>query len=1171
MVERIINKIVNEKIDIDTLLVVTFTNAAASEMRQRILEAIYKYLEEHPGDAHMQRQTVLMAKSNICTIHSFCLEVIKNNFFEIDISPNFRIGNQTEIEILKQEVLEEMFEEAYLEEDKEFLKLVNMYTSYKQDEPLKELILKIYRYIQASPFPEEWLEEKIEQFNLDNELDKDFLNSIWGKILMTEFKEAVNSYKLELISIKKELDKFQELSKYSLTIESDIEKMEELQSNLDSWDKAYILANSIKWSTWPRDSKLVSETKDIAKEKRDNVKKKFKNIKDKTLICLSKKAYEDINEMYEVMCYIKNQILKFSDKYKKAKQEKNMIDFNDIEHFALQILVKKENGNYIPTQIAKTYKEKFCEIAIDEYQDSNLVQEYILSTVSKGNNIFMVGDVKQSIYKFRQARPELFIEKYDTYKIKENKTKNDNLKIQLFKNFRSRKNILDVTNLIFENIMSRELGDITYNEQEYLNLGANFEENEKTSNYAGKTEINIIDLKEYDKKNDEDEEDDEEESIEHIENMQIEAKFVANRVQELIKSNYQVWDKKIGYRNVTYKDIVILLRATSILAPIYEKELSDLGIPVFSDTGTEFLETVEIETLMSVLKIIDNPLQDIPLVCVLRSPIGGFNDNDLIKIKLESNKGSNNSFYEALIQTSKNEELDIHKRIVEFLNKLQDWRKKQEYLSLDELIWQIYLDTGYYNYVSLMPNGALRQANLKILFEKAKEYEKSSFKGLFNFINFMDKLKTSNHDMDSAKLIGENENVVRIMSIHKSKGLEFPVVILSGTGKKFNMKDLNDSILLHQDIGIGPKYIDYERRIEYNTLAKLAIASKIKIETISEEMRILYVALTRAKEKLIITGFSKDFEKDWKTKQELLQMHKGDKIHPYILKKYKSYLDWMELVYIKNEDSIKEIIELKTFTKDELYEKWKKVEEKETLVKDIKKKLPKKENIQIKELLKWEYPNIVASQIPAKTSVTKIKKMQDQVTVLDYNKEDLKEPEFLKGEHSITKAEIGTLMHLCIQNLDEMQQYSYDKIVNTINKWVQSGLITKEEEKNININKLLAYTNSPLFLALKKAKEIYKEQPFYIQIPAKEVYGIDVDNKILVQGVIDLYYIDEKDNVVLVDYKTDYVKKGEEELIDKYKKQLEIYKKAIEEAIGKKVDKVYIYSTYLEKSIEIEI
>lgn len=556
--------------------------------------------------------------------------------------------------------------------------------------------------------------------------------------------------------------------------------------------------------------------------------------------------------------------------------------------------------------------------------------------------------------------------------------------------------------------------------------------------------------------------------------------------------------------------------------------------------------------------------------------MGGFSDNDLMKIKIEGYSKEQSYFYETLLK-AKEKDIDLCSKIEKFLALIQNFRDKKEYLPLDELIWQIYLDTGYYNYVNLMPNGNLRQANLKVLFEKAKDYETASFKGLFNFINFIDKLKTNNQDMDSAKIIGENEDVVRIMSIHKSKGLEFPVVFLSGTGKKFNLMDLNDNILLHQDIGIGPKYIDYERKIEYNTLAKIAIGYKAKKETIAEEMRILYVALTRAKEKLFITGLSKDFEKETKKKKDLLDIYGGKNINSNILKNYKSYLDWLELVYLKNENNIKDIMELQVYQKEELLKnlKLEDINQKEDNW-NFKDKLNDSENESIKELLNWKYENIASTKIEAKSSVTKIKEMENEnINVLfeekvNNQKESLQKPKFLSDDIKITKARIGTLMHLCIQKLDEKLEYDYNKISKLIDRFVECSIITKKEAEAIDKEKLLIYTKSNLFISLKNAKEIYKEAPFYMNIKGSKIYKENIDENILVQGVIDLYYIDNEDNIILVDYKTDYVKKDEQELIDKYRKQLEIYADTLERTLGKKVYKTYIYSVYLGKSIEVQ-
>lgn len=852
--------ILEENVNIDELLVVTFTNAAASEMRGRILDAIYEYLDEHPEDVRMREQIVKMAKANICTIHSFCLDVIRNHFYEIGISPNIRIGQQSEMELLRRQVLENLFEEKYENEDKEFLLLIDTYASYKGDDNLKELILNIIRNISSNPFPEEWLQNAVEEFNIKEDIG--FENTKWGGIICNEAKEEIEMCILELENIEKELAKFYELDKFRKTIQNDIYKLEELKDSLNIWDNVVEIANTMKWETWPRD-KVEMSLKDIAKEKRDQVKKKLNKIKDKFFTSYSKEIAKDIQDMYPKIVALQNIIIEFNEKFAKEKLEKNVMDFHDIEHFALKILVKTNDiGEKQPTQIAIEYKNKFKEIAIDEYQDSNLIQEYILNTISNGNNLFMVGDVKQSIYKFRQARPELFISKYETYKLKEQKEEADDLKIKLFKNFRSRQNVLDITNLVFESIMGKDLGDIDYNKEEYLNLGADYPENNSN------TEIHILDLKE--------DTEDEQEEFEQIEKSVLEARFVAQKIQELVNSKLQVYDRKEGYRDIKYKDIVILLRSTSTLAPIYEKELNQKNIPVFSDTSSQYFDTIEIQTILSLLKIIDNPMQDIPLVSVLRSNIGSFNDNELISIKLNGNNEQNEYFYNAFETALKNDKTPeyLKEKMQKFLENIALWRKQNEYMALHELIWKIYLDTGYYQYVGLMPNGTLRQANLKMLFDRAREYEKASFKGLFHFINYINSLRRANNDMDSAKVIGENEDVVRIMSIHKSKGLEFPVVILASTAKKFNLQDLNEQIIIHQDLGIGVKYIDEKRKIEYPTLAKQAISLSVTKETLSEEMRILYVALTRAKEKLIITGISKDLEKDKAKKKELLKMRK---------------------------------------------------------------------------------------------------------------------------------------------------------------------------------------------------------------------------------------------------------------------------------------------------------
>ena len=1159
LVERILYKIIYQKIDIDQLLIVTFTNAAASEMKERILEAIYQKIEEEPENAHLQKQINLIGRASICTIDSFCLDVLKNNFYEIGETPNFRIADNAELELLKQETIEDLFDKKYEIEDKEFIHLLETYTTYSSDEPLKELILNIYQFIQSHPFPIEWLEEQVEKYNIEEKEDIDFSETEWGKIILTYVKENLIDAKAKLEQVRSSIERFEELRKYVVVLNQDIEKIEQIVQS-EKWAQIYRLNQEKLFEKWPIDKKIDLEEKEIAKDKRNEIKKQVLKILE-IIDCNSKQAIQDIGYMYRPLNALKNLIIEYDVALKNAKKEKNIVDFSDIEHKALKILLQKnEHREYEPTPVAKKYQKKFAEIAIDEYQDSNLVQEKILTSISNGSNIFMVGDVKQSIYKFRQARPELFINKYENYNTIEEKENGLGKKIQLFKNFRSRENILNTTNLIFEEIMSKELGDIDYTQEEFLNLGADFEKCAEKS-IGTNTEVYVIETEQHNFQEEAEEEN--KETEEPIENIELEAKFVANKIKEILDSNQVVFDKKIGYRPITYKDIVILLRSTKDKANIFENELINLNIPVYSDTSLEYLGSIEIETIMNLLKVIDNPTMDIPLVCVLRSMIGGFNDNELIQIRLVDNK---KSFYEAMKKYNKEDALKD--KIENFFAKIKGWKQDAEYLELDELIWKIYIDSGYYNYVSLMPDGLLRQANLKLLFEKAKQYEQASFKGLYNFIHFIDKVKTSSGDLSSAKLIGENENVVRIMSIHKSKGLEFPLVFLCNANKKFNIQDLSSPILLHQDLGLGANYMNSSTKIQYSTLAKEAIKIKAKEEIISEEMRILYVALTRAKEKLIITGVSKDLEKSLKTKKELLNLYQNkSKINTNILKKYQSYLDWIELVNLKRnpEDIIsfekipKNKIELgtqETKTKDE--NQLSKLEE--------MAKLNSKHTEEIKAKLNWEYPYIELSKIEAKSSVSKIKQEvnQDEKLVI------MKSPDFLKEENKkLSGAQKGTLIHLCIQNLSLQEEYTYEKLQNLIQSLLFKKKITAIEAENIDITKLLNFTKSKIWQEIKTAKMVEREKPFYITIPASELYGNNLQEEILVQGIIDLFYINSQDELILVDYKTDYIT-SKEELIQKYKKQLELYKRALEEALDKKVSKIYIYSTYLDKEIAIE-
>lgn len=1196
LVERIIQKIIKQNIDIDKLLVVTFTNAAASEIRQRILEAIYSKLEEEPENENLQRQIILLNKSNISTIHSFCLSVIKNNFFEIGISPDFRIGDTSELELLKLETIDDVFEELYEASDSNFIKLTEIYTGYRGDENLKELVLKIYKFIQSSPFPREWLREQIVKFDLTSVLKNDFSTTVWGDIILKYIRENIQRNITELKVVLTKLNEDIELKKFYDVILLDIEQYEYALKSLETWDTAYKTLNNLEFKKWPADRKVQGELKDKSKGIRKEINDNYKKIVNKLMVSDSLQSNKDLLEMYNVLVYLEDVINKFMDRFIEKKQKKNIIDFNDIEHYALQILVKKEEktGKYVPTNVANMYKNKFVEIAIDEYQDSNLVQEYILSTISNGHNMFMVGDVKQSIYRFRQARPELFLEKYNNFKLKNNmENKEDiNQKIQLFNNFRSRELVLEFANLVFKNIMSKNVGDLDYTDEEHLNFTGLFVEPLMNDiNYSGKMSLEILDLKNMSGQdaNKQDNDYDDENSIvmeelqENLEKIEIEARYVALRIKEIIESKYNVYDKELkSYRCSTYKDFVILLRSTANVAPIFEKEIENLNMPVFSDVSQKYLKSIEIETILNLLKIIDNPMQDIALVSVLRSFIGGFDDNELLEIRLNNVKSS---FYESMNYFLQLENLQLENlkcKTINFLNKLKEWQQTVKYMSLDEFVWKIYIDTGYYNYVSMMNDGEIKTANLKMLFERAKQYESASFKGLYNFIKFIDKLKKTDGDMSNAKLIGEKDNVIRIMSIHKSKGLEFPIVFLSATGKKFNLRDLNDNILLHQDLGLGPKYINYERKIEYNTIAKEALKIKLKDDSLSEEMRVLYVALTRPKEKLIITGTDKDIFKKIEQKKILLEISESKDINSLLIKKYNTYLDWLELAYLNSSNIMDNCIDFKILDLNGILKEYNSLNDKIEINNcDLSDFLNtydfnNNEYEKIEKLLRFEYQNQALTKIKSKFSVSEIKELLDRSNKKENGFEDkflLEKPKFMEKELKLKKAEIGTIIHLIFQKINLRKNYTKESLEKEIDALVTRKIITKEERQVVDIESLHKFVLSDFANRIKNAKAIYKESPFYMNIDVGEIPNEvkNTEENVLVQGIIDLYFEEDDKKLVLVDYKTDYILNGEEEkLINKHKEQLMLYKRALENATNKEVKEVYLYSTCISKAIRVK-
>lgn len=1214
LVERIIQKITDRAnpVDIDRLLVVTFTNAAATEMRERIAEAISIKLEKSAGSRNIQRQLTLLNKASITTIHSFCLEVIRSNFQCIDIDPGFRITDDTEATLMKLEVLRELFENIYENEVENpcFFDFLECYGGNKDDQALQDMVLRLYDFIQSTPHPQRWLERMIETFN--DLKEEDFSLTEWGEVMLKSVEIDLEGLQMMMRNAIDMIQGEPSLDGYLAVFEQDLGNIKDLlktcsQHSNTKWDDLFDALQTMTFDRLPRVSKDIDKDKhEDVKNIRDSVKKRVNNIKEKSITLGSKEIYEDLKHLYPLMQCLAGLVTNFSDEYQKKKNRKAVVDFNDLEHFCLQILREPEQEGDMPTQVALGYRERFAEILVDEYQDSNMIQETIIKLISREQtskpNIFMVGDVKQSIYRFRQAKPELFLDKYNRYSSEKG---NPYRKIMLYKNFRSRHEVVHAVNFLFRQIMSESVGELDYTDKEALNPGAVFLENTNEKYIVGGApELHLIQTvwaektvaeQDADTNTDIDEvgvEINQDPSLdkEMLDTIQCEARLVARRIKALRKADDQervvaVVDKDSkAYRPVDYRDIVILLRTTKNWAEIFKEELGAQGIPVFADTGTGFFKTSEVQVILSLLQIIDNPLQDIPLLAVLRSPIVAFTIDELAELRLINRKvpiyDALKSLAESISPTSQ--------KAAWFLEKLQRWQDMSRYMSTDKLLWQLYNETGYYGTVGAMVAGEQRQANLRILFDRARKFEETSYKGLFNFNSFVDKLKTNRGDMGSAKILGENDNVVRIMSIHKSKGLEFPVVILSGCGKRFNLQDMNKNILFHQELGFGPDVVDHTMRLSYPSIPKQAIRQKIKVETLSEEMRILYVALTRAKEKLIITGAVNDVHNaldKWNKCTE----NDESKLPVYEILNGVKYLDWIMPALLRHKDSnslrLNAGIAERTYPLLDDPSAWQikiwdrnhitdiQVEQKQQGLELIQwlddladSGVDQEISQEVDRRLSWEYPYTKISRVPAKLSVTELKRWlekdrgEDITTISGYSTSLLKKPLFIQEQKGLTSAEKGTIMHFVMQHLD----YKQDDLDKQIKNMMDKDLLTRQQAETIDMDRIYTFLDSPLGKRLLTSDAMNREVRFNIEIPCSEIYK-EVDSlehqseTVLLQGIIDCYF-EEADGLVLLDYKTDFIPDGNiENLRERYRVQINYYTRALEMLTGKKVKEKYVY------------
>jgi ATP-dependent helicase/nuclease subunit A len=1163
LVERIINLVVNENEDIDKFLIVTFTNAAANGMKQKIQKSLVKSIKSgEKNKAHLKKQLNLLNKANISTIHAFCIDVVRKNFHIIGIDPNFRIGDPNEIDILLQESLDEVLEKAYGEKTENFIRLVEGFTKNRGDSELCDIIKDMYHFILSFPSPLEWLKESIDKLKVETgELE----NSLWMKAVKENISMLINGA-VESLKIANEL---------SEEIDGPLPYVEALKEDLCNVERLAVLLNddfemfthSIYTVNHPKLKALRGKNKENCSEEkqvevkslRDEYKKIIDSIKklipNKTL----KEFTDDINYMYSPMISLYDIIGDLSETFKSKKTEKAIVDFSDVEHYALEILKNKEIGD--------AYGKKYNYIFIDEYQDSNGLQETLIGQIKRENNLFMVGDVKQSIYRFRLADPSLFLQKYKLY---EKDGDSLNVRVDLMKNFRSRKEILDGTNFVFERIMSEKIGEIEYTEENFLNCGTDFNSGEE--NYI---ELDIID------KNTEDDEDLDDE-IKLMKTAEIEAKFAVQKIKDLIKQKTYVPQSK-EFRNLEYKDIVILMRSVSNWSDIFEEIFEEEGVPFYFDGGSGYFETIEINVILNLLKIIDNIRQDIPLLSVLRSPIGKFTTEELIKIRVMSPKLS----YIEAVYAYKNKGNDyLSIKLRNFIEKIESWKKKSRYMHLNDFIWEVLMETDYYYFSGVLPKGNIRQANLRLLTDKAYEFEKTSMRGLFNFLRYVEKLNVSTGNVSTAKTLGENDNVVRLMSVHKSKGLEFPVVLMCGLNKKFNRIDIAKSILKHKTYGVAPKYINTDVRIYKETFPRLALKNVVKIENLSEEMRVLYVAMTRAVDKLILIGTVNKIEskaKKWKKGPTQYNIFMSETFMDWICSSLYNHKDFKNIKQLLGDVDCKfEIKDLsskwkvnKVSLSDINYETFEKANDRTKTINEISEfnnKINSTLNEEINRRLSWKYGHHKSVNVPSKLSVTDLKMLSgNKFEQIQYKIPSLKQiPGFKEKDDEFTKAEIGTIMHFVMQHLDLTDNLDNDNIKKQIIKMVMKKLLTEKEASVVNICKIEEFFYTDIGRRMKNSPIIKREVPFVIKKQANEIINsLNKTDIILIQGIIDCYFY-ECGEFVIIDYKTDDISQiGLEIVKERYKPQILSYKEAIEKITNKKVKSCYLYLFDLGEAIEI--
>ena len=1203
LVQRILSKIMDplKPVDIDRLLIMTFTRAAAGEMRERIERALDTALAEDPDNEHLQRQMMLIHTGQITTIDGFCSYVIRNYFHLIGLDPGYRTADEGELKLLQEDVLKELFEDYYAEGDEKFTAFVECYASGKSDEGLKEHVLDLYNASMSNPWPEEWLDGCVENYHLDPEkgiAGTPWFHYLW-EIVDSALKEAeeLTESAMEICGETEGPELYLDALKNDLIL---IRQLRELSVKQDYDEMAQYLQN-IKFArlSTKKMEGVSDQLKSLVKDIREDEKDILKDLGDRYFQCTLDELTELTLASAEPLEMLAQLTKDFAGRFSEKKREKNVLDFSDMEHFALEILLKKEGDTYTPSQAARELSEKYDEVLLDEYQDSNLVQEILMQNVSgwvnERKNIFMVGDVKQSIYRFRLARPELFMEKYKKYSLADSREQ----RIDLHKNFRSRPEVLSGVNFIFRQIMGSDLGGIDYDEAAALYPGASFPEGQNPD--FVKTEVLLV---EKDSPVLEEEEGPENER-------ELEALAIAGKIRSMVGTE-KVLDKETGeYRPLRYGDIVILLRSATGWAETFGEVLSSRGIPSYTASRTGYFSTTEVVTLLNYLRILDNPLQDIPLTGVLRSPMAGCTTEELAEIRIACPEGMIYECVKSFVEDYREHKIVGEKKKIlgeklsRFMENMNALRDMSAYTPVHQLILEVLERTGYGNYAKAMPDGVQRSANLNMLVEKAMEYEKTSYRGLFNFVRYIEKLQQYQVDYGEVNLSGAGESAVQIMTIHKSKGLEFPVVFAAGMGKRFNFRDMNASILIHPDLGIGADAILPDKRIIASSLCKQIIRRELLKESLGEELRVLYVALTRAKEKLILCGTIVDLENEITSlsvlrdnKEELLSLGmrmRGKTYWNYVLpalarhrcmsglfQEYGLFMNRMNPLYEDESEFVVEKITAADLVEDEVVEQAEKEMKKAALENwnpGIVYDSEIREEIERRFSFQYEYDYL--KDLPVKISVSELKKRsyhseQDLEETVDYEQEEEimpLVPRFIeeKKEETYTGALRGTAYHRVMECLDYRRTENQDMIREQLKEWFDLKKMEEKEAESVRICDIWHFLETDLGQRTKAAalnRLLFREQPFVIARKASELEPEwKCGESVLVQGIIDAYFIEDEE-IVLVDYKTDFVRRGEEQkLIERYHVQLEDYAEALERMTGRKVKERYIYSFALGKEI----